>query len=69
LPYQVVVVADPGLLLQRARALGLPLELLNFSPSAGAQPQAAGSLQIVPGDPGGGVRGPAISTRPMAAMC
>jgi 4-hydroxythreonine-4-phosphate dehydrogenase len=48
LPYQVVVVADPRLLLQRARALGLPLELLSFSPSAGAMPQAAGSLQIAP---------------------
>jgi len=48
LPYQVVVVADPRLLLQRARLLGLPLELATFNPTAGALPQTAGTLQIAP---------------------
>lgn len=44
----VVAVADPGLLRQRAAALGLPLTLAHWDPSAAPTPQRAGTLLIHP---------------------
>lgn len=47
-PDQLVVLADPSLLEQRARLLGLPLTLIPFDANDPAQPQQAGSLHILP---------------------
>ncbi|MGL4718386.1 MAG: 4-hydroxythreonine-4-phosphate dehydrogenase PdxA, partial [Kluyvera intermedia] len=43
-PLELVVCADGGLLIERARLLGLPLTLLPYSPDQPATPQRAGTL-------------------------
>ncbi|WP_210395646.1 4-hydroxythreonine-4-phosphate dehydrogenase PdxA [Motiliproteus sediminis] len=47
-PHQLIAVADPALLLERAKQLGLPLELRPYDPSQPAHPSAAGELWIDP---------------------
>lgn len=46
--HQRVVIADPELLHQRARLLGLNIELSIFDPLAVPVPQAAGQLSVMP---------------------
>lgn len=48
LPCEVVVIASPQLLLQRAEQLGLPLKIKEFDSSAPAVTQTAGSLTVMP---------------------
>ncbi|NIN35777.1 MAG: 4-hydroxythreonine-4-phosphate dehydrogenase PdxA [Gammaproteobacteria bacterium] len=48
LPAEIVVVADPDLLINRARNLGLSLQLTEFSAGNPASPQRAGQLNILP---------------------
>ncbi len=43
---QIVAVADKEMLTQRAQALGLPLQLIDFDEAAPIQAQSAGSLYI-----------------------
>lgn len=45
---ELVLLADPKLLEQRAAQLGLPLILREFNPQARPQPQTAGQIAIVP---------------------
>lgn len=45
---QIIVVADPGLLQQRADLLKLPIKLIEFDPTSAAQPSAEGSLVYIP---------------------
>ncbi len=45
---ELVALADPGLLEARARLLNLPLQLRPYDGNTGPQPQAAGSLTILP---------------------
>ncbi len=45
---QLVAVADPELLLARARQLGLPLHLNEFDPAQPPQPNGAGELTVLP---------------------
>lgn len=45
---QLVVIADPQLLQQRAQQLRLPLEILEFSPACPATPAAEGQLWVAP---------------------
>ncbi len=45
---ELVVVAAPLLLEQRASRLNLPLKLIEFNPDSEPAPQQAGSLQIMP---------------------
>lgn len=47
-PVELVVCADPALLLERAQLLGLKIELRDFQPDVGPQPQAAGTLTVLP---------------------
>ena len=47
-PLELVVCADGGLLIERARLLGLPLTLLPYSPDQPATPQRAGTLTLLP---------------------
>ncbi|EXU75867.1 4-hydroxythreonine-4-phosphate dehydrogenase PdxA [Erwinia mallotivora] len=47
-PVELVVCADPAVLLERAAALGLPLALRQYQPGSIAQPQAAGTLTLLP---------------------
>jgi len=47
-PVELVVCADPALLLERADKLGLSIELREYQPGRPAQPQAAGTLTILP---------------------
>jgi len=47
-PWQRIVFADPRLLEQRARQLGLPLTLVEHDPRQTPAPDPAGSLHIVP---------------------
>jgi len=44
---QVVAIADPELLRERARHLDLPLRLLPYDPAAPRQAQGAGTLQVL----------------------
>ncbi|MCW8194459.1 4-hydroxythreonine-4-phosphate dehydrogenase PdxA [Proteobacteria bacterium 005FR1] len=46
--HELVVVADPDLLHQRARALGLPLTIRTFNPDAPPMPLAFGELCVAP---------------------
>ncbi|WP_022961608.1 4-hydroxythreonine-4-phosphate dehydrogenase PdxA [Halopseudomonas pelagia] len=46
--HQRVVIADPDLLAERARLLGLHIELSPFDPAATPAPQAAGQLSVMP---------------------
>lgn len=45
---ELVVVADPALLRERAAKLGLPLTLRDYQPGVAARPQAAGTLTVLP---------------------
>lgn len=47
-PVQLVAVADPDLLEERAAQLGLPLRLDTFDATQPARPQQAGTLQVAP---------------------
>jgi 4-hydroxythreonine-4-phosphate dehydrogenase len=47
-PDELIALADPGLLEQRAHLLGLELTLLPWEPGEEARPQRAGSLHILP---------------------
>lgn len=47
-PVQLVACADPALLLERASLLGLPIQLKEYQPNVPAQPQAAGTLTVLP---------------------
>ena len=47
-PVELVVCADPALLLERAQILGLNIELREHQPDAVPQPQAAGTLTVLP---------------------
>jgi 4-hydroxythreonine-4-phosphate dehydrogenase len=47
---ELIVLADPALLESRARLLDLPLQLLPYTPEAPPQPQAAGTVRILPLD-------------------
>lgn len=47
-PVELVVCADPALLLERARRLKLPLVLRDYQPEHPAQPQPAGTLTLLP---------------------
>lgn len=46
-PAELVAVADPALLAQRAAMLGLPLRLLPFDPASPPAPQQAGELRVL----------------------
>ena len=48
LPYQLVVVADPEMLNQRAEILGLPIKLNEFNPDLPSLEQVAGLLTVMP---------------------
>ena len=50
LPCQLVAIASPDLLLERADQLGLPLQLIEFNNNAPAQTHKAGQLSIMPVD-------------------
>lgn len=45
---ELVAVADPQLLRERAALLGLPLELLPYEPGSAPVAQAAGTLRVLP---------------------
>ncbi|RLV58433.1 4-hydroxythreonine-4-phosphate dehydrogenase PdxA [Parashewanella curva] len=45
---ELVVCADPNLLMARAKQLGLPLKLKPYQPTLEARPQEVGTLTIVP---------------------
>ena len=47
-PVELVVVADPQLLQQRAQLLGLDIQFRNYDPDVAAIPQQAGTLTIAP---------------------
>ncbi|KHT30787.1 4-hydroxythreonine-4-phosphate dehydrogenase PdxA [Pectobacterium carotovorum] len=47
-PVELVICADPDLLLSRALQLSMPLTLRDYQPGQPAQPQQAGSLTILP---------------------
>ncbi|MBA0166707.1 4-hydroxythreonine-4-phosphate dehydrogenase PdxA [Pectobacterium sp. CFBP8739] len=47
-PVELVICADPDLLLTRALQLSMPLTLHDYQPGQPAQPQQAGSLTILP---------------------
>ncbi|GAA4889434.1 4-hydroxythreonine-4-phosphate dehydrogenase PdxA [Ferrimonas pelagia] len=47
-PVELVICADPDLLQQRAKQLGLPLSLRPYQPGQPAQAQVKGSLTIAP---------------------
>ncbi|KHS65071.1 4-hydroxythreonine-4-phosphate dehydrogenase [Pectobacterium brasiliense] len=47
-PVELVICADPDLLLSRALQLSMPLTLRDYHPGQPAQPQQAGSLTILP---------------------
>ncbi|SEA03932.1 4-hydroxythreonine-4-phosphate dehydrogenase PdxA [Alkalimonas amylolytica] len=47
-PVELVVCADAELLQQRAKLLGLQVELLPYQPDQAARPQRAGSLTLAP---------------------
>ncbi|MGD7033746.1 4-hydroxythreonine-4-phosphate dehydrogenase PdxA [Methylotuvimicrobium buryatense] len=45
---QLVAIADPDLLMQRAESLGLKLEIKSFDPSSELVEQSAGSISVLP---------------------
>ncbi|KPZ71136.1 4-hydroxythreonine-4-phosphate dehydrogenase [Shewanella sp. P1-14-1] len=47
-PAELVVCADPDLLISRAKMLGLPLNLRPYQPTLEPKPQEAGTLTIAP---------------------
>ncbi len=48
LPAQIIAVADPQLLVDRAQLLGMPISIKTFDPAAEAQPADAGELFVDP---------------------
>lgn len=48
LPYQLIVLADPELLVERAKLLNLPLIIETFNPQLEPTPQKAGYLTVLP---------------------
>lgn len=46
-PVELVVCADPALLLERAQILGLPIQLRDYQPGVAPTPQAAGTLTVL----------------------
>ena len=50
LPCQLIAIADPELLQERAKRLGLPLKLTEFNENAPAQAHQAGQLTVLPVD-------------------
>jgi 4-hydroxythreonine-4-phosphate dehydrogenase len=50
LPCQLVAIASPGLLQERAKRLGLPLKLIDFNSAEPRAPQTAGHLTVMPVD-------------------
>lgn len=47
-PCELVAIADPALLQERARALNLPIQLQSWTPGEAARAQRAGTLKIHP---------------------
>lgn len=47
-PHEIVAIADPQLLLERARLMGLPLRLREIDPAAAPAPSPAGELPVLP---------------------
>lgn len=47
-PVELVVCADPALLLERAKKLGLSIQLHEYEQGRSAQPQVAGTLTVLP---------------------
>ena len=47
-PVELVLCADPELILARAKLLGKAIELIDYDPERPAQPQRAGTLTIAP---------------------
>lgn len=45
---ELIVIADPDLIQQRATLLNLPIELVNFNPNQPAEPDRLGVLKIMP---------------------
>ena len=45
---EVVTIADPELLRERAQQLGLAVDIHEFEPEAAPAPQAAGVLKVLP---------------------
>ncbi len=50
LPCQLVAIASPELLQDRAKRLGLPFKVVEFNANAPAEPQQAGQLTVMPID-------------------
>lgn len=50
LPCQLVAIASPALLHDRAKRLGLPLKVVEFNANASAEPQRVGQLTVLPID-------------------
>jgi 4-hydroxythreonine-4-phosphate dehydrogenase len=50
LPCQLVAIANPGLLEERAKQLGLPLQLIEFNGDAPIESHKAGQLAVMPVD-------------------
>ena len=48
LPCQVVVIASPALLQERAKRLGLPLQVSEFNAESPVEPSAVGQLLVLP---------------------
>ncbi|MEI6895425.1 MAG: 4-hydroxythreonine-4-phosphate dehydrogenase PdxA [Colwellia sp.] len=46
-PVEMVVIASKTLLLERAKALSLPLNIIDYNPEAPATPQKAGTITII----------------------
>ncbi len=47
-PVELVVIADPDLLLERAKLINLPIRLLDYQADNAPSPQQAGTLTIIP---------------------
>lgn len=48
LPCEIVAIASPQLLQQRAEQLGMPIEIKNFDSNLPASPQTSGTLTVLP---------------------
>lgn len=47
-PAQLVAIADPDMLQERAHGLGLPLEIITYDPTTPTKAHKAGSIQVLP---------------------
>ncbi len=47
-PHEIVVIADPDLLMARAQQLGLPLQIRIINPAQAPRPSVAGELAVLP---------------------